>query len=175
MSNLTCPNHDMNFLSPNGFVLQIERLPLVSFFSQSVQLPGLSVGNLEQPTPLSRIKIPGDIMDFQPLVVPFAVDENMNNYMEVLSWMVGLTFPQDYEQYIKELSTRESRGVSELAKNYSDAKLFVLNSHNNVVRTFTFVDCFPISLEGAGFDTRNTDVQYVSTNLTLEYTYFSVE
>ena len=175
MDKNACPSTDMNFLSPNGFLLQIERLPLVSFFSQSVQLPSVTLGNLEQPSPLARIKIPGDIMDFQPLQVPFMVDEKMNNYMEAFKWMVGLTFPENYKQYVIENNSRGFKDSSELPRNYSDAKLFVLNSHNNVIRTFTFVDCFPVSLEGIAFDTKNMDVPYVSSSLSLEYTYFSVE
>jgi len=175
MSKLTCPSVDMNFLSPNGFVLKIERLPLVSFFSQSVQLPSITLANLDQPTPLVRIKIPGDQLDFQQLQVPFAVDENMNNYLEVYKWMMGLGFPEDRRQYREENNSRGNNDMSELARNYSDASLFVLNSHNNVIKTFTFVDCFPVSLEGIGFDSKNMDVPYVSSSISLEYSYFTVE
>ena len=177
MPNLTCPSVDLNFLSPNGFVLSIERLPKVSFFAQSVKLPSLSLPALEQPTPLSIIEVPSDKLLFDPLDLTFAVDEKMDNWMEVFKWMQGLGYPENHPQYTTENNTRTflSSRAGELPRNYSDARLFILGSNNETVRTINFVDCFPISLSGIDLSTQNTDVQYVSANLTLEYTYFTVE
>jgi hypothetical protein len=175
MANLSCPSQDLNFLSPNGFKLTIERLPLVSFFTQQVSLPGVQLPPLEQPTPLSMVEIPSDKIQFEQLQITFAVDEKMDNWVEVFNWMQGLTFPENYGQYVAEQNRRGPPSSSELMKNYSDAVLVVLNSHNNTTRTFRFVDCFPISLGGIQFGSTNTDVQYATAALTLEYTYFIIE
>jgi hypothetical protein len=176
MPNLTCPSTDLNFLSPNGFVLQIERLPKVSFFTQQVALPGLTLPALDIATPLSIVEIPSDKMQFAPLELTFAVDEKMENWLEVFNWMKGLGFPEEYPQYTNENNRRAfiSDQSAELPRNYSDAKLFVLGSNNTTVRTFSFVDCFPISIGGIQFGTTNTDVQYATSSITLEYTYFTV-
>jgi len=109
------------------------------------------------------------------LTVPFIVDENMNNYMEAFNWIRGLAFPENYGQYKKEITNREFVNSSELSKNYSDAKLLIMNSHNNVIRTISFVDCFPVSLQGIQFDTKATDVTYASSSITFDYSYFSME
>ena len=176
MPNLTCPSTDLNFLSPNGFILQIERLPKVAFFTQSVSLPSLTLPALDIATPLSIIEVPSDKMQFAPLELSFAVDEKMDNWMEVFKWMQGLGFPENYPQYTTENATRAfiSNQAAELPRNYSEAKLFVLGSNNIPVRTFNFVDCFPTSLSGIQFGSTNTDVQYATSSLTLEYTYFTV-
>ena len=165
-----------NFLSPNGYSLSINRLPHVSFFSQMVNIPGITLDRLDQPTSLVKIAIPGDHISFQPLQMQFVVDENMNNYFEVFKWIRGLGHPESHAQYALENKNDNNSFASELQNNYSDAVLIVLGSNNVPVRTFTFVDCFPSSLDiSENFSSMNTDVQYVTASLTLEYSYFTVE
>lgn len=174
MPNLLCPSIDTSFLSPNGFLLSIERLPKVSFFSQSVELPTVELPPLAQETPYSLVEVPSEKMRFSPLNLNFIVDEKMENYLEVFKWMQGLGFPESNQQYVDQQGTRYG-DLSELAKNYSDAKLIVLGSNNVPIKTFNFVDCFPTSLGGITFSSTNQDVQYVTVSLTLEYTYFTIE
>lgn len=175
MANLSCPSVDHRFLSPNGFLFTIERLPKVSFFTKDINLPALSLQKLEQQTPLGRIEIPSDKLDFDQLTLNFLVDEKMDNWIEVFQWMQGLGFPENYPQYTNENSRRGFGESADLPKNYSDAKLFILGSNNVVTRTVNFVDCFPIALGGMQFDSQNTDVPYVISSLTLEYTYYTIE
>ena len=171
MANLSCPSTELNFLSPNGFTLSIDRLPDVAFFTQEIALPGITLPALEQPTPFSVIEVPSDKMIFEPLTLTFAVDEKMKNWLSVFKWLQGLGFPKDYSQYVEE-NDRGMPGSSELARNYSDAKLIVLGSNNMPVKTFNFVDCFPTSLGGITFATTNNDVQYATATLTLGYTLY---
>lgn len=173
MATLTCPSTDINFLSPNGFSLSIERLPNVAFFCQDVELPGISLPPLAQANPLSRIQIPSDRMDFEPLNLTFTVDERMNNWIEVFNWIKGLGFPEEWQQYTQE-NNRGMPGLSELSRNYSDAELMILGSNNVPVRTIQFKDVFPVSLGGIKFSSTNNDVQYATANLTLEYSYYTI-
>lgn len=176
MANLTCPSTDINFLSPIGFILNIERLPKVAFFAQNVTLPTVTLQSLEQNTPLSRIEIPSDRLEFGSLSVTFMVDEQMDNYIEVFRWMRGLGFPELYPQYTQE----NQRGLlpntsSELQRNYSEAKLIILGANKSPIRTVNFYDCFPVSLSGFETDATATDVQYVRSTLELQYSYFDIE
>jgi hypothetical protein len=173
MSNLSCPSTDLNFLSPNGFMLVVDRMPKVTFFTQEVSLPGISLQPLEQATPLVNVPIPGDKLQFEPLVLNFIVDKNMDNWYESFKWMQGLGHPENHEQYTIE-NDRGYPEMSELQRNYSDAVLMVLGPNNVPVRTFRFVDCFPISLNGISFVTTNTDVPYVTSSITLQYSYFKL-
>lgn len=174
MATLTCPSVDLNFLSPNGFMLNIDRTPKVSFYTQEVNLPGMSIPALETPTTLASISIPSDKINFDPLVFTFIVDEQMDNWYELYKWMRGLGHPENYEQYTIE-NNRGQKGMSELARNYSDATLQVLGSNNMPVRTFRFVDCYPINISGITFNSTNTDVTYATASVTLEYSYFKLD
>lgn len=173
MPSTTCPSTDLNFLSPNGFILNINRLPGVNFFAQEVELPTISLQELDQATPLTTIAIPSDRTQFSALSIRFAIDEKMNNWVEVFDWMQGLGFPEIHAQYPRENQKQGlTTAYSDLAKNYSDAKLTILGSNNQPVRTITFIDCFPTSLSGIAFSTMNTDVQYATATLTMAYTLF---
>lgn len=174
MANLACPSTDTNFLSPNGFQLTIERLPKVAFFCNSVTLPGVSLPPLSTATPLSTVEIPSDKMIFEPLTLTFIVDEKMHNWVEVFNWIRGLGFPQAYDEYIRE-NDRGVIGLSELSRNYSDAELAILGSNNIPVRRFMFRDCFPTALSGVRMSSDTTDVQYVTADLTLEYSYYTID
>ena len=175
MPNLQCPSVELNFLIPNGFMFKVERLPKVSFFTQSIELPSLSLPAIDLPTPLSVIDVPSDQLQFSTLSVPFIVDEKMDNWVEVYKWMRGLGFPENYSQYTTENSPRNNmNNISELQRNYSQATLIVLGSNNTPVREFTFVDCFPTSLSGISFSSTNTDVQYVTATVELEYSYYYI-
>lgn len=175
MTNLQCPSIDMNFLVPNGFMFKVDRLPTVSFFTQSIDLPALSLPSLNMPTPLSAIEAPSDVLQFASLNVPFIVDERMNNWVEVFKWMRGLGFPENYPQYSVENRVRNGMvGMSELQRNYSQATLAVLGSNNVPVREFTFVDCFPVTLSGISFSSSNTDVQYATASVELQYSYYYI-
>ena len=174
MAILTCPSTDINFLSPTGFILNIERLPKVSFFAQNVTLPSISLQTLSQTTPLSTIQIPSDLLEFAPLTLNFLVDERMENYLEAFRWMQGLGFPEDYSQY-RAQNNRGFDSSSDLQKNYSEAKLIVLGANKTKVKTINFYDCFPVSLSGFETDSTATDVQYVRASLELQYSYFDIE
>ena len=82
-----------NFLSPVGFKFILNRTPKVSFFGNSANVPGMTLGIAEQPTYLKDIPVPGDKIEFQDFTLRFIVDENLENYMEMQKWIRGLGFP----------------------------------------------------------------------------------
>ena len=57
-----------NFLSSIGFKFTLSRAKQVSFFSNSVNIPGVTLGVTEQPNYLRQIPTPGDMIDFGDLL-----------------------------------------------------------------------------------------------------------
>ena len=92
---------DLDYLKPNGFKFQIHNLPNVSYFCQAANIPAFSIGYTTTETPLSPLFNPGEKPQFGELVIRFLVQENMANYMELYNWLVGLSFPENHEQYNK--------------------------------------------------------------------------
>lgn len=172
-TNLTCPiPSTINPLSPNGFLFAIQKLPAVSFFCQQVNLPDLTLGSPEISTPLSTMIMAGDILTFGALNVQFLVDERMDNYKAIHNWLIGLGFPENYDQYINFQDSETRPTVSELSKNFSDATLSILGPNNTSIQTITFVDVVPISLDSIMFESTSGDVQYIVGNASFRYSYY---
>lgn len=172
---ISCPiPSNINPLQSNGFRFNITKLPEVDFFCQEVNLPGISLPSPEIDTPFSRAPFPGDKLDFDDLQVTFLIDENMVNYMAVHTWMVALGFPKMYEQYTSYMALDTVSKYSELARNYSDGVLQILNSSNNPVKTFQFRDLVPTGLQSVVLASTTTDTQYLAGTATFKYTYYEI-
>jgi hypothetical protein len=119
-------------------------------------------------TPFSTQPLPGDTLSYDPLTIQFLIDEEMLNYNVIYNWIVALGFPESYSQYTTLLSNDQT-AYGELAKNYSDATLQILDSNNNPVRTVTFQDVFPTSLETLTFASTNDGVNYLIGSATFKF------
>jgi flagellar hook assembly protein FlgD len=95
----------------------------------------------------------------------------MLNYNVLYNWIVALGFPESYDQYVTFLAG-DTTQYDELAKNYSDATLEILDSNNNVVRTITFYDAFPTTLDSITFASTNEGVNYVVGSATFRFGHF---
>ena len=166
---------NINPLSPNGFNFSITKLPEVSFFCQRVLLPSVSVQSIDRATPFINTPIPGEIMQFSELSLQFLVDDKLSNYRSIFNWMVALGFPDNYGQYSNYMKTQDSTVYSELAKNYSDGTVTVLDANNNRTNSFKFYDLFPVSLDPIQLEATAMDVNYVIGSATFKYTYFTID
>lgn len=173
---LACPvPENINPLSPNGFMFSIAKIPQLTFFSQEVSIPTISLEDIQQATPFSMIALPSDRLEFQPLTVQFLVDSEMSNYMAIYSWMNGLGFPINYEQFTSFNQAGSTDVPTADGNQFSDATLQILGNTNRPIRTVKFVDVFPISLESLVFTSTNQDVQYLVGSATFKYTYYTIE
>ena len=64
---------NLNFLSPLGAKFEIKRLPTINFFVQAVSLPSVTMGEIDIPTPFTKLKKPGDQLMFGDLVMQYRV------------------------------------------------------------------------------------------------------
>lgn len=168
---LSCPvPTNLNPLSPNGFKFSVERLPELTFFCQDVNLPSVTLGQTNIATPFINYAVSGDMLEYGDLTVQFMVDGDMANYIAVHNWLVGLGFPENYQQYTDQ--TTSTIPKSEVAASMSDATLMILGNNNVGVRTIQFIDCFPISLDSLTFTSATQDVQYLVGNATFRYSYY---
>lgn len=177
----------LDYASPTQFKFGIIKLPKVEYFCTAANIPGITLGNTNQPTPLKDIPIPGDKLDYDTLNISFLVDENLENYREIHGWLTGLGFPKDYSQFrdlqgagsdrypttqnvglSKELG-QVKKAVQDDGGLYSDATLFVLTSKNTNNIEVRFRDIYPISLSGLDYNQQANDVDYLTANVTFSY------
>lgn len=155
-----------NFLSPIEFKLILDKLPNVEFFVQSVNIPGISSGATERPTPFKSLFEPGDKLSYDDFNISVACDEDMVAYREISDWLISITKPESYDQYKVAASTKT--GLK------TDGTLVILNSNKNGNVKIKFKDLFPVSVGSMQLNTTGTDVTPPTFEITFKYTSYDV-
>lgn len=158
------PNIAPNFLQNIQFRIAVKRLPYASFFLQKMQLPDLSLGFANQPTPFEPVKRNGDRLVFNDVTMNFICDEHMNTYTEIFNWMVALTHPVPY----KEMHSEDPPGL------YSDISVILLSGSKKPVAEYVFHKCFPSSLSNVSLDSTVMDNQPTEMTVTFSYDTFEI-
>ena len=161
-----------NFLSGVAFKFNLTKFPKVDFFSNSARIPELNLELTRQPSYLKTIDVPGERLTYGDLSLRFLVDENMENYISVYTWLKGLGFPESTKEF-KDLTT-DRDGIRDPKEAFCDGTLRILNSNYREVAQVKFRDLFPTSLTSLDFDATNTDIQYFTAEATFKYTIYNL-
>ena len=150
---------NLSYLAPTQFELLVKKLPNTKYFATGVNIPSVTVGESIQPTPLgANIKLPGDKIAYGEMTITFIVDENMENWTELFTWMEGITASTDTE---KEL--------------YSDMTIVVTTAANNPNRYIRIADAYPSSLGEIAMDTTVAGgLSYVTCTASFQFTSFEI-
>ena len=176
----------LDYASPTQFKFNIIKLPKVEYFCTSINLPGIRLNTVTQPTPLKQIPVPGDGLTYDNLEMTFLVDEDYENYQEIHGWLVGLGFPKDHSQFRDLAQAGNDRfpgsstsfsseigktkyGAANPGGTLSDATLITLSSKNNPQLEVRFSDVFPTSLSSLQFSQQAGDVNYLTATVNFEY------
>jgi len=174
-----------DYASPIQFRFKMSKLPKVEFFVQTANIPGVTLDEVQQPTRLKAIALPGSTLSFQNLDLSFLVDENLNNYKELHDWLIGLGTPESDSQFAGLLATGSDRFPGSTASSaatgtstpqplnegaiYSDATLTVLNSKNIAKTEIRFKNVYPTSLGSLSYDIKASDVDYLQVSASFSY------
>ena len=161
-----------NFLSGVGFKFNLSKFPKVDFFSNSARIPELNLELTRQPSYLKNIDVPGERLTYGDLTLRFLVDENMENYISIYTWLKGLGFPETTREF-KDLTT-DKDGQRDPKEAFCDGTLRILNSNYREVAKVKFNDLFPTSLTSLDFDATNTDIQFFTAEATFKYTIYNL-
>lgn len=172
MTILTRTPSNTNYLHPNKFELNFSRLPNTTFFCQSVNLPGVSMGEALQNTPFIDLYRPGDKLMYDTFNVTFIVDEELFSWKEIHDWIRGMTFPKDFSEY-QRLPTL-AKHASENSPLTSDATVSILSSANNLNHRIVLKDCFPTSLSSIIFSSSDSPESVITTDATFRFSYFDI-
>ena len=179
----------LDYSSPTQFRFLINQLPKVQYFTTEANIPGITLGEGQFNTPLKDIELLGDKLTYEDLTITFIVDENLENYIEMHTWLIGIGFPKDRKQFsefrgITSNMSVKTRGESndigdvrastpELAMT-SDSVLTILTNKNNPVVECRFRDVFPTSLSGLTYSQNQTDVEYLTATVNFKYTIYEI-
>ena len=176
MSALQNQPTNLSYLSPLSFRLVLDRTPKVNYFLTGAEVPAVTLGEFDEETPLAALPYPGDKLRYDPLTINFNVDEDIRNYEELYSWLQGLGFPEDFQQY-RNLRDDPNRTTSfgQDANIYSDGSLILMTAAQNPNLNIKFKNMFPISLSAITLNTTDGDVNYVQATASFRYSTYSIE
>ena len=89
----------LDYSSPTQFRFLINQLPKVQYFTTEANLPGITLDELELGSPLKDLPLLGSKLTYDDLTITFIVDENLENYIEMHTWLTGIGFPKDRKQF----------------------------------------------------------------------------
>tara|TARA_B100001094_G_C17823931_1_gene619909 strand:- start:43 stop:579 length:537 start_codon:yes stop_codon:yes gene_type:complete len=161
-----------NYLSSVAFKFNLAKYTKVDFFSNSAIIPQLTLATAIQPSYLKDIDVPGEKLSYGDFTLKFLVDENMENYMSIYTWLNGLGFPETTQQF-KDLTT-DSADQRDEKEAFCDGTLRILNSNLREIAKVKFKDLFPVSLTSLEFDATTSDVQYFTAQATFKYTIYEL-
>jgi hypothetical protein len=154
---------ELNLLSDQAFHFEILELPRFSYFAQTFEIPGISMGRAMYPTPLLDIPEPGEKVTFNDFDISFIVDEKLENYKELWKWMIHLGSPRNSNEY-KRLVLGDT-----VYKRKSDISLNILTNKFNVDQTIVFQGAFPFALSGIRFNAANTELEHPMATASFAY------
>lgn len=160
-----------NPLYSNYFQFVIKRgTRQLELMTQRVNLPGLTVPDQAQGTIFgTTVPVPTLGANYEPLSIEFIVDENLENWKSLYSWMRNITNIKD--------------AVSDNLK-YADwhasATLTLPNTNfrysgcSTNVLSVKFVHLVPVKLSGLMFQSDSTDVNILKSTCMFRYSYYEL-
>lgn len=165
MSELYSPtllHTDTNGLYLNHFKFRLHRFPDLTFFVQSLRLPGVTADPVQQPTPFVRVPIPGDHLRFGNLELTYLVDAKFQTYFSLYYWMRGYGYPTSFEDVERFRAQEAARGPmarptpKDLER--SDALVSIVTPDTgSTIAEFHLHDVFPTEVGGLSFEATPTD------------------
>ena len=169
MSNtsvLTKIPENTSFLQPTRFSFLFPELPFLRYFCQSVSIPGVSTNAISVETPFSNTFRHGDKLNYDGLNITAIIDEDIRVWEETYNWLVALTFPKNFTEYIRFYDEKKSP--------YHDGVLTINTNANIPNIRVKFTNCHPVSLGGINFDTKLDASTVITADISFRYDGFEI-
>lgn len=128
----------------NKFRYLIQKMPILTAMTQSVDIDPITLGEVEANNPLLDMRFHGEKLKYGNLDIGFLVDENYDVYTEIYNSMNAATAPNTVE--------------SSRFENWTDIAVLIYdNDSTKIVRKFIFTDCFCTNLGTIPFDVGASD------------------
>ena len=159
-----------NLLQSTKFLLTFDRIRTTQYFCQTVNLPGVSLGEVSRATPFLDMYSPGTKLTYDPLVVEFILDEELQGWKNLYDWFLTMADPDGFEK-------RDDSRELQTNKHFSDATLSILSGLNNPLVRIHYTNLFPLSISDIRFDTTQSADTILTATATFRYqsyTYLTV-
>ena len=104
----------------------------------AVNLPSVTSGVAILQSPIKDIYYPGNSLEFSDLNINFQLDENYDNWKNLMGW---IKLNKDFSSTINDIV-------------FSDISLQLADAKKNIIYSVQLKDCFPFDMSAISFDTR---------------------
>lgn len=177
-----------DYSQQSQFKVFLPLFPTTEWFVVRANVPGVSLGQAVQTTPMIDMPIIGDKLTYDDFYVTFLVDEELKNYTEMHDWLINCAAPETRSQFQGKarpdgIPQRPQTEIMDLILGnvkssdrdlYSNLDLFIMSSKNNPVVKIQMVEAFPISLTNIEYSHQETDVTYAECTATFAFSYFTI-
>jgi hypothetical protein len=174
MTALTRTPQNTNYLQPTKFVLTFDRIGGVQYFCQSVNIPGINLGQAPLQFPSLDVFAPGNKITYNPFSIRFTVDEKLQSWQDLHAWFRSIASPEGFPERNR-LSNIQNQFKTQPLPSYSDATLTVLNNLNNPTLRVKFYNVFPITLSDIIFDTTQSADDIITSDAVFLFDYFNFD
>ena len=177
-----------DYSQQSQFKVFLPLFPTTEWFVVRANIPGVSLGQAVQTTPMIDMPIIGDKLTYDDFYVTFLVDEQLKNYTEMHDWLINCAAPETRSQFQGKarpdgIPQRPQTEIMDLILGnvkssdrdlYSNLDLFIMSSKNNPVVKIQMVEAFPISLTNIEYSHQESDVTYAECTATFAFSYFTI-
>jgi hypothetical protein len=150
-----------NPLQPTKFLLTFGRIPNAQYFCQTVNVPGVVLGEVVRETPFLDMYSPGTKLKYDPFDIDFIVDEELQSWKDLYKWFISIADPDGFEQ-------RDGKLVKQ-NEHLSDATLTILSALNNPILRIQFRNIFPLTMSDLDFNTQLSADTIMTCKATFRY------
>ena len=173
MSVLSRTPENTNYLQPTKFLMSFNRIPNATWFCQSVNIPGVSVGQAPINFPSVMVYSPGNQITYNNFNMTFLVNEDVQSWIDLHDWFRSFASPDGTdERNLKTALQNQYNNMSSKKQQYSDATLTILSAMNNPILRVEFTNMFPVSLSDIIFDTKQSADDIITADATFVYDQF---
>ena len=151
-----------NYLQATKFLLTFSRINNTQYFCQEVNIPGVSLGTVDRVTPFLDMFSPGTKLNYEPLVINFTIDEELQSWKDMYNWFTSIADPDGFEGRDHPRELQQNRHLS-------DATLTILTALNNPILRIQYLNCFPVSMSDIQFDTKLDADTIITCSATFRY------
>jgi hypothetical protein len=167
-----------DLLQSTKFHVTFSRLPGLTYFCNSANLPGISLTEIPMPTPFVELYIPGEKAIYDTFNITFLVDEDLRAWTELHDWIRGATFPTEFDEYVNLARTNPAANIRTAYVRppvYTDATLSIYTNKNNPNFRVKMVDVFPTTVGSLSFSSSDSAENIVTADATFRFSYFNYE
>ena len=170
MSSNPCQSNT-NLLYNNYFQLKILRgTSVLELMVTKANLPGITIPDQAQPTIFgTTIPVPTMSAQFEPLYVEFLVDNQLENWKSIYSWMRNMTNIQNSTSHNLPYNDWHYSATLTLP-----SAVYKYDGCVDPVLTVSFQNFIPVKLTGLIFSSESNDAQQLKSSCTFKYSYYTL-